>query len=412
MKDIELFGRLKLLGMPERQAWRLTARIRDEFHPVAAIAAAKLHGAGRVIHRDRGFRGLAGTTGSGIQYAQMASKVGGVAAGGIASAFGLASGAAAGSVVPIVGTAIGAALGFVVGKFFGPAKLGQASVTWNDMVAHGYLQNTRGAGFDERYFAEAMKGAMDEGNNVWPGCGPDRHKNPDCFYGPLAQVIRAGYLNGTVPVTATTQAVWQSVVLPWLASGANGMVNWQNLSHEPGQPAGNTLQMLLIEAAVDRYVNGLPITRADMPEYQGQGYTDHEPSINAVLSQVAASPTASSALATQSSASVPASLVSQGANLANASVALPNASVYTGSTVASAENTSASLLQSLLAQNGVAMTSPAAQGLVSQVAAQGVTQTAIGPATGSGSALPSWLVPAGIAGVVAMKVIGAHKALS
>lgn len=414
MKDLELFGRLKLLGMPERQAWRLTARIRDEFHPVAAIAAAKLHGSGRAVHgrRTRPLAGLEGSTGSGIQYAQMASKVGGVAAGGVASAFGLASGAAAGSVVPIVGTAIGAALGFVVGKFFGPAKLGQASITWNDMVAHGYLQNTRGAGFDERYFAEAMKGAMDEGNNVWPQCGPDRHKNPDCFYGPLAQVIRAGYLNRVVPVTASTQQVWQSVVLPWLASGANGLVNWQNLSHEPGQPAGNTLQMMLIEGAVDRYVNGLPITRADMPEYQGQGYTDHEPSINAVLSQVAGTATASSALATQPTAVVPANLVAQGSSLATQSIATPNAPVYTSSTVASPQNTSASLLQSLLAQNGVAMTSPAAQGLVNQVAAQGVTQTALGPAPGSGSALPSWLVPAGIAGVVAVKVLGAHKALS
>ncbi|MHB8414597.1 MAG: hypothetical protein ACYDB1_04320 [Acidiferrobacteraceae bacterium] len=407
MKDIELYGRLKALGMPPARAWRLTAQIRDDLHPVAAVAAAKLRGAGGRVPRGTSFSGLAGTTGAGIQYAQMASKVGGVASGAIASGFGIASGAAAGSVVPIVGTVIGAALGFVVGKFFGPAKLGQASVTWNDMVAHGYLQTTRGAGFDERYFAEAMKGVMDEGNDIWGGCGPDRHKNPDCFFGPLAQVIRAAYVSGAVPVTATTQQVWQSVVLPWLASGANGLVNWQVLTHQPGQPAGNTLQMLLIEAATDRYINGLPITRADMPEYQGQGYTDHEPAINSVLAQAPAVPTMSSAVATQPNAMVSTPVVASGSALAQAV-----APSYTGGAAAPQSGVSASLLSQLLAQQGIGMSSPAAQQVVGQVASQGVTQTAYGPPAGSGSGLPSWVVPAGIAGVVAVKVIGAHKALS
>jgi hypothetical protein len=393
MKDIVLFGHLKALGMPERKAWRLTAQIRDELHPVAAIAAAKLHGSGqaRPVRHS-----LAGSTGTALSEAQIGSKAGGIVGGAIAAGGGVAAGAAAGSIVPIVGTAIGAVLGFAIGKFFGPAKLGQASIVWNDMVAHQYLQQQRGAAFDERYFAEAMKGAMDEGNNVWPKCGPDRHKDPDCFYGPLAQVIREGYLTGRVPVTASTLQVWQSVVLPWLQSGADGLVNWQNLSHEPGQPVGNTLQMLLIEGAVDRYVNGLPITRADMPEYQGQGYTDHQPPISSVLAQVPATQTVSSAVATQPSAIVPSQLVSAGSSLAQS---------VNGSPAGGQTDTTAAMLQQLLAQNGVSMQSPAATGLVNQVASQGVTQTAYGPAPGSGSGLPKWLVPAGIAAVVAAKVL-------
>lgn len=390
MKDIVLFGHLKALGMPPARAWRLTAQIRDHLHPVAAVAAAKLHGAGNRIPRGTSVAGLGGTTGSGIQYAQMASKVGGVAATAVASGFGLTAGATAGSVVPIVGTVIGAVLGYVIGKYFGPAKLGQASVTWNDMVAHQYLSNTPGHAFDERYFGEALKGAMDEGNNVWPQCGADRHKNPDCFFGPMSQVILQGFASGKVPVTANTATVFNAVVLPWLQSGANGLVNWRVLAGEP-------TQQTLLEAATDRYVNGLPIVRGDMPAYAGQGYTTHEPSISSVLAQAQGVPTVSSAVATQQVAAVPSQVVNQATQLA---------SQYPAPSVGAAPaDTSAGFLQQLLSQNGVGMTSPAAQNVVGQVAAQGVTQTAYGPPPASTSGLPSWLVPGGIAAVVAAKVL-------
>ncbi len=377
MKDIELYGRLKLLGMPAAKAWKLTAKIRDELHPIAAVAAAKLHGAGGPARKGLGLN----VTG-GIQDASYGAK--------------------AGSIVPVVGTIIGGVIGGLVGAFFGPAKLGKASITWNDMVQHGYLQQERGAQFDERYFGEALKGAMDEGNNVWPGCGADRHKNPDCFFGPMSQVILAGYTSGKVPVTANTATVFQTVVLPWLQSGSAG-VNWGTLAHEP-------TQQLLLEAATDRYINGMPIVRGDMQAYAGQGYTTHEPAISTVLSQAQAAPTVSSAVATQPTAAVPSSIVSQGATLA-AATALQSVSapVAIGATPT---DTSANFLQSLLAQNGVGMSSQPAQNLVGQVAAQGVTQTAYGPAPGTASGMPSWLVPAGIAGVVAVKILGAHKALS
>ena len=396
MKDIELYGLLKAAGVAPNVAWTMTRDIRDRWHPIAAVAAAKLHGAGQTRAR---FAGLGGSVQTGIQAAQIGSKAGGIVGGAIAAGSGVAAGAAAGSVVPIVGTAIGAVLGFAIGKFFGPAKLGQASIVWNDMVAHQYLQQQRGAAFDERYFAEAMKGAMDEGNNVWPGCGPDRHKNPDCFYGPLAALIRSAYVSGRVPVNATTLQVWQSVVLPWLQSGANGSVNWQNLSHEPGQPVNNTLQMLLIEGAVDRYINGLPITRADMPEYQGQGYTDHQPSISSVLQQAPAAPTVSSAVATQSQAVVPTPIVNAATATAQSIPANMIASTATGTSA----NTLAAYMQQFLGSSGQQVSPQAVNRIAGQVASQGVTQTAYGPAPQS--ALSKWLVPAGIIGVVALKVL-------
>lgn len=181
---------------------------------------------------------------------------------------GASTGALVGSVVPGIGNVIGAAVGAAIGaigSLFGPAKEGQAAMTWDDMVNHGYLFNTRGQAFDERYIGEAMKGAMDKGNNVWPGCGADGYKNPDCFYAPLAHTIVSGYLAGKVPLSATTAQVYNTVVVPWLQSGAGGLFNWANYSKEATQN-----QALLVQAAVDRYIGGLPITRANMPAYASQ----------------------------------------------------------------------------------------------------------------------------------------------
>ncbi len=368
MKDIVLYGQLKALGVPPAKAWALTAKIRDTLHPVAAVAAAKLHGAGRRVARA----GLGLDIGSGINDASLGAKAGSLAI-----------------PIPIVGTAVGAIVGGIIGAFFGPAKLGKASVTWNDMVAHQYLANTPGHAFDERYFGEALKGAMDEGNNVWPGCGPDRHKNPDCFFGPMSQVILQGYTSGRVPVNADTATVFNAVVLPWLQSGANGLVNWGTLRNEP-------TQQLLLEAATDRYINGLPIVRGDMQAYAGQGYTTHEPSISSVLMRAPAAPTVSSAVATQPVAGVPSQIVAQASAVAGqASPAISSAN---------SQSTTSSILSQMLAQNGVGMSSPAAQQVVSQIAAQGVTQTSYGPSAAASGA-PSWLIPAGIVGIIALKVL-------
>lgn len=188
---------------------------------------------------------------------------------------GASIGATAGSIIPGIGTAIGAGIGaFVgaIGSLFGPAKEGQAAVTWDDMVSHGYILSQPGRAFDERYFGEALKGAMDKGSNIWPGCGASGYKNPDCFYSKVAAAVANGYLNHVVPLTATTDDVWTKVVVPWLSTGANGLFNWGAAVGEAQQQhLPYSQQELLIKAAVDRYINGLPITRANMPAYAGQG---------------------------------------------------------------------------------------------------------------------------------------------
>ncbi len=402
MRDIELFGHLKALGMPESKAWDLTAKIRDSLHPVAAVAASKLHGAGHVIPKGPTMSGLGADIRSGISDASMGAKVAQMAI-----------------PIPVVGAVIGAVIGGLIGAFFGPAKLGQASITWNDMTAHRYLYAQRGAAFDEKYFGEALKGAMDEGNNVWPKNGPDRHKDPDGFFGPLADVIRNAYLARQVPLTATTDQVWNQVVLPWLRSGAGGLINWGTLANEPQQ-------QLLIEAATDRYINNLPITRADMPSYAGQGYSRHTPSISAAI-QSAATPqmntsTMVAPIAQQTSASVPASIFAQGGQVASfyapparaiapgtpgpqMPVYGPQMPVYYAPPAGGTPtDTTAAIMSQLVANQGAMMQSAQAQGLMNQVAAQGVQTTQYGPppapvtaATQPASKLPSWIVPAGIA---------------
>jgi hypothetical protein len=121
-----------------------------------------------------------------------------------------------------------------------------------------------GRDYDEHQFSEAFKGMMDTGNNIVPGCGPDRHKNPDCLLGPMANVIAQAYLSRRVPLSATTRDVYAAAVQPWLQSGAGGLVNWSNLSKEP-------IQQSMMMAATDRYLAGQAMTRGDMASYSNQG---------------------------------------------------------------------------------------------------------------------------------------------
>jgi len=400
MNDVMLFARLKMLGMPESQAWTTAARIRDVLHPVAAVAAAKLLSP----------RGLGLMTGAQAQNApQVAKSVSDIGTGA-------SLGATVGSVFPVVGTAIGAAVGAAIGaigSLFGPAKEGQAADTWDNMVQEGYLGKTLGRNFDERYFAEAMKGAMDKGNNVWPQCGADGYKNPDCFYGPLSQTIVQGYLTKKVPLSATTAQVMSSVVNPWLQSGAAGLFKWAPYAAENAINANQ--QGLLVQGAVDRYLAGLPIVRSGMSEYAGQGYTVMYPLLNAALApllQTTAAPSKSPsvALAQAPAAKIPAPIAAAASSVAAqvaaspaplpavapvaviSSVATPvGVTPATVAPLTTQQATTASIMSSTLGSDGINMVSPAAQQLVSDVAANGVQQTALGPP--SADDLSEWILP-------------------
>jgi hypothetical protein len=408
MNDVMLYARLKQLGMPDAKAWDLTAKIRDTLHPIAAVAANKIYTAAKQ-QNQLGAPGAAAA----LQDASIGAKAATV---GVAIASGVslaATGAALGSVVPVVGTAIGAVVGLLVGALFGPAKEGQAAETWDDMVKNAYLFKTLGRAFDERYFAEALKGMMDKGNNAWPGCGKDGYKNPDCFAGPLAQTIVKGYLAKTVPLSATTAQVYNSIVVPWLKSGAGGIFTWAPYAAE--NAANGNIQGLMVTALVDRYLAGLPVTRADMPEYAGQGYTDHEPTLNVALASLlqttaAPSPSPSVALAQAPTATVTPAVAKAATTIAApviAAQAIPVQAVTTAniSSVATpagvtpatvapltpVQDSTAAILTPMIANEGANMVTPAAQQLVADVAANGVQQTPYGPPTAFDlSSIPWW----------------------
>lgn len=190
-----------------------------------------------------------------------ASAIGASAASGLGIGAGLALGQ---TVIPI--PVVGAVIGVIVwaAMHFSQRHVGKAEASWTSPGFYQSLRTMNGRDYDEKQFSESFKGMMDTGNNIVPGCGPDRHKNPDCLLGPMAGVIAQGYLSGAVPLTATTGQVFQTVVRPWLQSGAGGLVNWKNL-------AGESTQLLMLQAAADRYLAGQAMTRGDMPSYGNAG---------------------------------------------------------------------------------------------------------------------------------------------
>jgi hypothetical protein len=196
--------------------------------------------------------------------------------------------------IPVIGAAIGVVVWAAL--HFSQRHVGAAEASWTSPGFYASLNKMNGRDYDEKQFSEAFKGMMDTGNNIVPGCGADRHKDPDCLLGPMANVIAQGYLSSAVPLTATTSQVFNTVVKPWLASGAGGLVNWRTLAGEP-------IQMLMMQAATDRYLAGQAMTRGDMPSYGNIGA--HTPTLFQALQpilaqaapstttpQVAAAPTA------------------------------------------------------------------------------------------------------------------------
>lgn len=297
------------------------------------------------------------------------------------AAGGASTGAAVGSAFPVIGTAIGAVVGAVVGEaaHLMQRHVGKAEASWTSPGFYASLNTTQGRDYDEKQFSEAFKGMMDTGNNIVPGCGADRHKDPDCLLGPMAAVIAQGYLSGAVPLSATTQQVFQSVVTPWLQSNAGGLVNWGTLAKEP-------VQLLMMKAATDRYLAGEAMTRGDMPAYQNKG--KNTPTLVQMLSPILTP-----------------------ANTGTAAPAVP----YTGSPPISSSTVpvdqTAALIAQLQAQGATqqqaynaAMQNLASQGIQStpalqnQVAAD-VSQLPVGNALPSkntasmagGTSLPTWL---------------------
>ena len=331
-----------------------------------------------------GSLGLSSTASGSIKSASTASTVAPVAG----SALGLGSAIMIGqTAVPI--PVIGAAIGLVIGAalILGKRHVGKAEASWTAPGFYASLNTTAGRDYDEKQFSEAFKGMLDTGNNIVPGCGPDRHKNPDCLLGPMAAVIAQGYLSGAVPLTATTQQVFDTAVRPWLQSGAGGLVNWGTLAGEP-------IQLKMMTAVTDRYLAGQAMTRGDMPSYGNQGA--HTPTLVQVLQPILQPSSAPTVAAPVSSAAVPYIAPT------TAQVPVTTALQVTGTTASGTPivpvDQTAALMAQLQSQGAsqqaaiqAAMSSLQAQG-VPAAQAQADVQAALPTAStaGVGSGLPLW----------------------
>lgn len=236
---------------------------------------------------------------NGLGAATVGAAVTGASVGTAAVAIGIGVAAMLGqTIIPIPG--VGAVIGAIVFEAMQLMKrhVGLAEAAWTSPGFYQSLRVTNGRDYDEKQFSEAFKGMMDTGNNIVPGCGPDRHKNPDCLLGPMAAVIAQGYLSNTVPLTATTSQVFANVVKPWLLAGAGGLVNGAAL-------AGESTQLLMMMAATDRYLAGQAMTRGDMPAYAGQGGA-HTPSLVQALQPMLAQPMTTTPQMTQATVGAPA----------------------------------------------------------------------------------------------------------
>ena len=213
-----------------------------------------------------GSLGLAPVVGAGITGGSVAASGVGTAA---ATAAGIGGGMMLGQTaipIPVVGAVVGAVIFEAIHLM--QRHVGTAEASWTNKSFLNSLNTVPGRNYTDSSFSEAFKGMMDTNGAVFPGCGPDRHKNPDCILGPLANAIAQGYLNQTVPLSATTAQVFNSVVVPWISSGAGGLIANQTwLLTNPSALPGR----LMFQAATDKYLAGQAMTRGDMPAYQNTG---------------------------------------------------------------------------------------------------------------------------------------------
>jgi hypothetical protein len=255
--------------------------------------AAGMQPAPGLLNGFLGALGLAPVAGAGMtagSIAATAAGAGAVATGATAAGLtvvgtGLGAGIMLGQTaipIPVVGAVIGAIV-FEAVHLLSNKHVGKATAAWTSPGFYASLRTTAGRDYDEKQFSEAFKGMMDTGNNIIGGCGADRHKDPDCFMQPLAGAIAQGYLSQTVPLSATTQQVFQNVVIPWLKSGGGAtQVHWNTLAGEP-------TQQLMIQAATDRYLADQPVTRGDMASYGNVGM--HTPTLVQALQPILQQPT-------------------------------------------------------------------------------------------------------------------------
>lgn len=402
MKDVELRSRLIALGMPADKATRVAVHIRDKIHPVAAVAASNLHlKAGRL-------NGMAGTQ-TAVEGGTLGAKAGS-------------------AILPGVGTVIGAALGAIAGAMIKtgqkPQRLAaaKAAIAQLRTIPADYVGRT----ISDQDFLSLFYGLFLATGFMPSGAVLTDH--PSAMTGwaqPIIDNMRAcvraaANLPPGAQVTVTLKPGFKApqpkpftFVNPGL--GAAPAV-WAQTVFDP------MLDGMLFY--LDAHYRQVSESNADAVHVMSL-FADK--AINEVAPQ-----SLSSTIANAPVANVPASLVSAGQNIAqqiaqrgimpqlttpvvNVPMTLPNpssvplvSSVPTvspvfqapapiGAALSPVQDTTAGIMQNMLAQQGMNFTSPAAQQTLADVAANGVTSTPTMPneaGLGPTNIPPKWALPA------------------
>jgi hypothetical protein len=416
VNDIQLYARLKDLGMPADQAWPTTALIRDTIHPIAAVAATK------VLKAAQAPKSLLKGLGS-VALAEQGASVG----------------ATVGSVVPVVGTAIGAVVGAIAGFLVhtgqGAQRAAQAqaidqalagiptsyvgrTIPWNGTAtAPGLLQFISAlmtAGLYMSWDPSVMSSPSVNGN--WS----------TCFQNAVIAVTKA-IIAGTVGATVSVPIVISGVsgsptktfsfvnpginvgpdaISASVIMGASGLMYWiiasigetaAHASANASSPAAQKVFGLMVDhATADALPASLSTTLANAPIVQVPA------PIAAAATTLASStvasgtvPTLASSGTTVAQVSAPTTLNTVNTDASGNPTVEPSTTVLPATSALTAQqDTTAALMQQMLSAQGANLTSPAATQLLADIAANGVSQSSIGPST-----LPSWLLPAGLAAV-------------
>lgn len=447
MKDTELNARLLALGMPKAKAAELTRKIRDEVHPIAAVAVAK------VQRYQTTTEGLGAT---GVAVASSAASMGTTGA-KVGTFFG-----------PGVGTAIGAGIGIAVGvilkQFMNqgqkPQRLAQAKQVLAtlrnyppDQAGRAISWDNKGGGtsdllFEALYLAGGFLGYQgtvltDHPSSMWQWT--------QWFMQGTQKVVQAAYANPVgaqvtvtlmtgykqnLPFTFTNPGLIdatsfaQSVLMPMVGVIIDG---------KHTNPAAGVAQSLASVDAIhvfallyDYYVAqiapqslstnlaqnpvvAVPAAIAQQAQQVAQSIVNTNTTPALVTPATASSfPVAPGpqVLAPDGSVALAQPAVLPGSSSYGAPL-VQNPSIpygpapgytYTPTGLPAAQDATAGVMQTMLSQDGTNMTSGPAQQVLADVAAQGVQKTTAGV-----SSIPGWLLPiVGIAfaGAIVMKEKG------
>jgi len=198
--------------------------------------------------------------------------------------------------------------------------------------------------------------------------------------------------------------------------GPTGLMSWiiTAIGETPAHAAANAsnagaqkvFALMVDHATADAMPASLSTTLANAPIIQVP------PPVAAAATTLAASTVATGTVPTLAGSGTTVAQVSAPSNLNTVNTdASGNPTVEPSTTVLPAtsaltpqQDTTAALMQQMLAAQGANLTSPSATQLLADIAANGVAASPNGP-----SSLPSWLIPAGVAAVALIAFLALRK---